>query len=606
MSSEVLQRLLKSIGADQEPRNTKAGKVWAETAGVSEGEELLRIRALPRRRWQDDPALNDLVDIQTKRFLRDNPEDPTARLLPHQAVGLAEFELYGHLTAVWGVGEGKTLLSALLPTVAEAKRPLLLLPPPLIEKTRKEFRTLSKTWRLHPAVQFFSYNKISLRTYKHFLTEGRYDLVIADESYEIKNPKSGRSQRLEQYLLEVAPEVKFVPMTGTPGDSTINDYAHYFYWCAREASPLPAPGSWELIQWCQATDETVREMRRKPGALTQFSDGDQSLDAVRNGIGKRLEETPGFVYKRTGSVNCSLVVDTWVHDKYSAHTDELFEYVRDSGDELPDGRVLETGLDRFNFFATLALGFYRIIDPAPPEDWRAARRALRAFVNECLDDSSLAFETAGEVTHALSEGTLDSCGIYEAWLEIEPSFKPVSKTEWFTTEVIEIITEWMKDNDALVWTAFPAFGRALSKHSGRPFFHHGGVSLTHGNVEYYTGTDSVILSTQSNFKGRNLQDRWSKNLIIGGSAKADLLEQQIGRTHRQGQKADAVNVQFFAGSIENIEALDRARRRARIDQSLGRNHGSKLIVCDFIGATVEDVVRQYKGPRWTKPQKQEK
>lgn len=596
--TDTLRTLLSKIGAEDAPRNTKAGQILAQE-GVSEGPELLRIRALPRRRWQDDPALDELVDEMTRRYKRPNAEDPNARLLPRQAVGLAEFELYGYVAAIWGVGKGKTLLSGLLPTAAEAKRPLLLLPATLIEKTRKEFKKLSKTWRIHHAITLFSYNKVSLRSYKHFLTEGQYDLVIADEAYEIKNPKSGRSQRIGDYCTEH--HVPFVPMTGTPGDSTVGDYAHYYYWCANENSPLPEPGSWELVQMRQATDETVREMRRRPGALAQFSGGNPDIDAVRAGIGQRLEETPGFVYDRDEDVNNSLVIDALVHDDYSSAVDELFAFVRDSDDELPDGRVLDTPLEKYNFFATLNLGHYRIIDPPPPAEWRAARKAFRSYVNECLDDNNLDFETAGEVTYALDQGELTGDGgVYAAWREIEPSFKVISRVEWFTDEVVQLLTEWMNRHNALVWTPYPAFGRALAKASGRPFFHHGGVSLTHGNIEHYTGTDSVILSTQSNYMGRNLQDRWSKNLIVGGSAKADLLEQQIGRTHRHGQKADVVEVTFFVGSVENTEAIDRARRRARIDQSLGRNRSSKLLVCDWLVPETQEVLRAHTGPRWRK------
>ena len=157
------------------------------------------------------------------------------------------------------------------------------------------------------------------------------------------------------------------------------------------------------------------------------------------------------------------MIDAWVHDKYSSVVDELFEFVRESDDELPDGRVLDTQLEKYNFFATLNLGYYRIIDPPPPTEWRAARQAFRSYVNECLDDQSLDFETAGEVTYALDQNELDSCGVYEAWKDIEPSFKPFSKVEWFTNEVVDLLAEWMSENDALVWTPFTAFGRAISK-----------------------------------------------------------------------------------------------------------------------------------------------
>ncbi len=597
--SDILTKLLHKIGAGEQPRTTKAGRLFSDNEGVLEGPELLRIRALPRRRWQDDPQLDELVNEQTKRFKREGAEDPDARLFPVQAVALAELELYRRLTAIVSVGGGKTLLAALIPTVLGAKRPLLLVPANLVEKSRREMKTLSKTWCVHPAIQIVSYEKLSIRQYKTVLQDGRYDVVVADEAFSIKTPDSGRTKRLMEYL-ETNPDVIFIGMTGTPGDSTIRDYAHYFTAAGREHTPLPRPGSYELLQWTQALDEKTREIRRSPGTLSQFADGNHELDAVRAAVGTRFEETPGFVYHRDASVNCSLVLDSWIHNDYSQTIEDVFEYVREHEDELPTGQVIDTPLERYNLFATMNLGFLRVIDPKPPEEWRATRKAYRSFVNECLDDESLGFDTAGEVTHACREGELGSFGLWEAWAEIEPTFKPVSKTEWISDEIVQLIAEWMKKNDALVWTPFPAMGRALAKVSGKAFFHRQGISLTHGNIEAYTGTESAIVSTQSNYMGRNLQDRWSRNLVLGAPAKADTFEQLIGRTHRTGQKADVVDVKFFCGSIENLDALDRARGRARIDRDMGRNRSSKLLMCDWLCPSTVEVLAKHKGPRWNK------
>jgi len=423
---------------------------------------------------------------------------------------------------------------------------------------------------------------------------------MADESHMVKSPKSGRTLRVGDYVQEHF--VPFVPFTGSPGDSSLSNMAHYLYWSQGENSPLPEGGSWELIQWCQATDESVRELRRKTGALSQFSDGNPELGAVREGIGRRIEETPGVVYHRHASVDCSLYIDAWVYDGFSSKIDEQFEHVRETGDELMDGRVIDTPLELHNLFATLALGFVRVIDPPPPAEWRAARKAHRKYVNEVLLDRSMGFETGGEVEDALRAGELDQRA-WLAWQEIEPSFKPVSRVEWFSHEAVDLFTDWMNKHDnTLVWVAFPALGRALAKASGRPFFHRSGVSLTHGSIEGYDNNDTVIVSTASNGTGRNLQ-RWAKNLIIGGAAKADTLEQQIGRTHRTGQTADAVEVTFFVGSVENLEALDRARGRALIDQQMGRNHSSKLLACDWLVPETHEVLRKHTGPRWRKKSK---
>ena len=119
-------------------------------------------------------------------------------------------------------------------------------------------------------------------------------------------------------------------------------------------------------------------------------------------------------------------------------------------------------------------------------------------------------------------------------------------------------------------------------------------------LEAYEGTDSVILSTKSNYMGRNLQDRWHKNLIVGPPGKADTQEQLIGRTHRTGQKSDIVEVSYFLGSVESAESVDRARARAEIDKRLGRNHASKLLLCDWLVPDIEGLIKARNNPRWRK------
>lgn len=587
----ILQKTLKGMNAGQLSRATTAGRMWAEMEGVEEGPEFLRIRALETRDWEQDPDLAEIVALMNERFLR--PGKP-GTLLPWQAVALAEASLYGRLYTVASVGAGKTLLSMLLPLALGAKRPLLLTFANLVPKTIREFHELSSTWHASQNQKVLSYEKLSIEKYKNFLTQFQPDVIVCDESHALKARDVGRTKRLDKYL-EAHPSTVFVPLTGTPGDDTLNAFSHILAWSLREHSPLPR-GGFEQLQWSQALDEKVT-LRRAVGALRQFATSDE-LDDVRAGVGRRIETTPGVTYYRKSSVNCSLYIDAVQNTAKCPDMDAIFAHVRKHGDELPDGRVLETPIERHLTFQTLNLGFYRFIDPPPPAEWRGARKDYTAFVNDVLDQKNSPFETEGEVKRACELGQIDSYGTWETWRDIQPTFVPHHKVEWFSTLALDTIKEYMQAHKCLVWTSFPAFGRALAKHTGKPFYHHKGVALGVGMIEDHPKEESVILSSQANAFGRNLQ-LWSHMLLSDCPTKADKLEQMIGRCHRQGQQADAVKVTVYYGSVENAECLERARSRAQFDRDMGRNQGSKLLLNDWCVPELASV-SAHGGPRWRK------
>jgi hypothetical protein len=248
---------------------------------------------------------------------------------------------------------------------------------------------------------------------------------------------------------------------------------------------------------------------------------------------------------------------------------------------MPDGRVIETPIERYQLLATLPLGFVRVLDPPPPDDWRAARKIWTAFANQVIDQDIPGLDTPGAVALACENGTVDSQGLYEEWKDIKPSFEPNPVEVWFDDTALNHVTKWMADNDGVVFCPFPAFGHRLSEVSGRPFYHNLG-RCKGVSIEQHPGTDSVIAATGSNYKGRNLQHKWSKMLILGSGSSSVVLHQQIGRCHRTGQRADAVEVEFFIGSTEDLRAVWKARARATYDKSLGVNESHKLKLGDFL------------------------
>ena len=427
-----------------------------------------------------------------------------------------------------------------------------------------------------------------------YIAEG----LVVHNCHLFKSPKSGRTKRLDRYL-KAHPECVFVPLTGTPGDDSIKNIAHIQRWVhGADNSPLPTDYL-ETEHWSQCLDSKVIR-RRAPGALVFFSKGAEDLDDVRRGVGARISETPGNVYDRSETdAQCSLYLEPLQFDGYPVSTEQTFQHVRETGDQTPDGRILETPIEAYLLYQTMALEFYHIIDPPPPPEWRQARKDWTGFVRDILGQTKLGLDTPLQVGQLCHRNELDSQGAYERWKALEPTFKPNSKTVWFGQAAVEFIADWMLKNHAIVWVEYPCVGNKLKELTGLPFFHAQGVDQKLGSIETFEGKTSAILSRQANFLGRNLQNRWNRMLFTTPPSKSDILEQALGRLHRQGQQADEVEAFFFLGSIENLESLYKARARAEFDRDYGRSESNKLLTSDWCLPTFEDASR-LTGARWKK------
>lgn len=588
----LLAQLLKDAGLENAPRSTVAGR-FLSAEGVYRGPEFERIAALPRWSWRDAQDLEELQEEMTRRFRK--PEgDGKLNLL--QAVGLYCYIVYGRLCVVANVGTGKTLLSALVPTAGNHTRPLHITYAKLQRKTQKEFAVLSKNWRVHPDFTFISAEKLSRAESADFLAELDPDVVLVDESHLFKSARSGRSKRMSRHL-KSHEHCKFVPLTGTPGDDSIQNVSHIQEWVHRDGSPLPRTYN-ELLQWSQALDPVVT-LRRNTGVLEEFlPEGcPATLENVRKAVGTRCEQTQGNVFHRNNSeVQCSLYLDAVISNDYPQVVEDFFGHVR-KHETAPDGREFEE-IQVHNALVTGSLGFYRVFKEQPPKDWRLARAEWRRFVSEICSRTKYELDTPHQVAKLCRNGQLDSAGVFDRWVEIAPTFTSETETIWFDDTAVKFAAEWLHEHEQTVWTPFPEFGKLLSEKSDRKFFHRQGL-CGKLSIEDYDGKEGCILATQSNYLGRNLQDRYSQALVFGVSGRADVLEQQAGRFHRQGQKSESVEIIFYLGSIENYEALMRARERAKYDATMNRNERSKLLTCDWLVPDWSEISK-LTGPRWKK------
>lgn len=552
-----------------------------------------RISNLPRRRWTAE-QMDSCAAWYTSKLR--NPGG-TMSLRPLQAVALHETASVGGLLGPLRVGAGKTLYSLLAPKVLNAVRPVLLLPAALIEKTKRELGLLMVHWAIPRNIQLQSYEMLSRVSAARFLEIARPDVIIADEAHRLKNHRAGVTRRVARYMHD-NPQTRFVAISGTLIKDDISNFAHLARWALKSSAPVPLDEG-ELMEWSQCLGKQSNPLvQLNPGPLLHLAapedigPADDALDVARKGFRRRLLDTPGVVSSGNEQVSCSLyvrAVDYSVNDA----TESNFRKLRADW-ETPDGWALSQAVDIWRHARELALGFHYVWDPRPPEEWLNARRTWAAFVREVIG-SSKSLDTELQVSQAHS-----TAPEWRVWERVRPTFQIQPKAIWHDNSALELCGKWALKDPGIVWVEHAFFGHELSRLTGLQYYGEQGLNASGQPIERADPRQSVIASARANSTGRNLQ-AWYRNLITSPPAGAPSWEQMIGRTHRDGQAADAVEVDTLLGCREHWEALERATEAARMTE-LTIGHSQKLLLADVAGWPSEGEIRlrARRSERWTR------
>ncbi len=587
LSCRLAERLLARTGKSLSDlrSNSKVGQSF-RASGVRACSEFERIKALPRRDWEKDPDLPEVIDGWTREL---KTSSGTMVLRPQQAAVLTELHDFGCSLAAAKVSAGKTLLSFLSPTVIQAKRPLLLVPAKLVGKTQKDFRELAEHWNGCRTVEILSYEKLSLNKWSDFLERFQPDLIIADEAHKLRSLKSARTKRVKRYMKE-HPETVFLPLSGTLKKKSILDYAHIAEWALKELSPVPRNWS-SLDEWRRAIDEDMKEDERMPlGVLSFF--GGPALQDCRDGYAGWQAQTPGWVSFTSGGVNCSLILSGERFDGFPAHVDDKFEALR-ADYQTPDGETFLEPQKLWQYLRQCSLGFWYRLDPKPPEEWKLARKAWGQFCRDIISQGRAGLDTELQVALGCAQGRVVDNGLHAKWKSIRGIYDPEKHkhTEWFDYSVVDRCERYLKEEGGIVATPFVAFGEEMRRR-GWPYFHEVGCDKKFGSIADYKGGPCVV-SSDSVREGFNLQDRWNSMMIVGGIGDHVALEQLIGRIHRSGQEADEVEVTFLYGALESLDCLWKARRQAKFAD----DPEHKLLISAWLVDSEEDAT-EWSGPRW--------
>lgn len=521
--------------------------------------------------------------------------------------------MYGGLFAPIGVGEGKTLVTLLLPVVMRAQRPLLLLPGGLVEKTQRDRLRYSRHWQIPNTLRVFSYDMLGRVEAVDELETYQPDLIIGDEIHRLKNKRAARTRRVARYMVN-NPTTMFAGLSGSIMDRSLHDFAHILLWCLKFGAPIPK-SSEEIEEWAQVLDVGVNPWERpSAGALLEFCepadtrDGDFAAPehvAARRGFCRRLTQTPGVVATvgEGEHIGASIYIRGIVQ-KAAPVTEHNFLILRGDGSgnldtefpgwQTPDGWELTSAAEVWAKAQELALGLHYIWDPRPPLEWREARREWDKFVRETIARSRT-WDSPLHVANAVDAGHLKDGGRLERWRKIEPTFAPNVVPIWHDDSALKVCAKWA-ETPGIIWTGHNFFAERLSQVTGLPYFAQGGFAADGRYIEDCKPGSSAIVSIDANREGKNLQEIWSRNLIVCPPSSGQWCEQTIARTHRTGQKADEVIVDILIGCRENYDAILSALDGARAVQDM-TGKKQKLLLATVELPTVEEIDAM-RSPRW--------
>lgn len=534
---------------------------------VSGSADLERILGLPYREVTEETKAQ-LVEVVTNHF---RLPGSTATLKPVQAWALYEMSRLGGLLGPIGVGHGKTLLNILAPmAVPNCRLAVLLLPPALKAQMSENWAHWAKHFRVpnlsghgtydktRPSVVIISYYELQNAKATTLLESICPDLIVADEAHNLRHKKSARTGRVLRYLA-VHPQTRVCAWSGTLTNKSILDYAHLSAICLKSGSPLPV--HWATAEeWSNALDSRPRGMPSPAGALSKLCPNGETL---REGFRKRLLGTPGVVATQGASVDCSLYILERKIETPSSISEAL-KKLRSTWDR-PDGEKLKEGTAVAACARQLASGFYyrweypRKEPKALIDKWLEVRANYNSEIRAMLKnpkphlDSEQLLRNAAQRHIDKYEGPLPKweSEYYAEWQATKDTVRPITVPVWVSDYLLEDCAR--AEKGSLIWYEHDAFAPRLAQYVHT-------FAAGDDSVRQEKGDRTVALSLLSHGTGLELQ-RFSNNVVANYPTATKLWEQFIGRTFRQGQKADEVLVQVYRHTPE----LRKAFRTAKAD-----------------------------------------
>ena len=490
-----------------------------------------------------------------------------------------------------GVGGGKTLISLLLPTILRCRRPGLLVPSKLREKTHRALPEIRRHWRVRSDLLVHTYEEVSTRP--EMLSDLGVDLWVCDESHRLARISAGRTRRVVRFA-RMRPECRWVFLSGTFDKRGPRDSAHLVEMSLREGSYLPTNdgelGSWEQVLSSRGSPEasdwgTFRPLVDAWGEdLVRWdrSAADRT-QLCREALERRVWSCPGVVTQHVMSCDASILIRRVTRPASAEVSGAIMSLEATKKIPGSGGVSVVSDQDMARVSDTLSLGFYyrwcweRTRAGKPDQVWIGARCVWSGELSDYLvptgQGDRCGVDTPGHVAVLASQDSaLLPRSLVEAWrrwdavrgryriqylddvqtgggdCEVVP-VEPV----WLTGEVIEWMAAEFGDPGTVVWYRHRAVAAALREAGMRVF--------VRGQVPPNDGV-SCALSEYVHGEGHDLYS-FGRGVIPCPPPNGAQIEQLIGRIHRPGQRRDEVQVDLWTHTERLAGAVRRAVEDAR-------------------------------------------
>ncbi len=473
-----------------------------------------------------------------------------------------------------GVGEGKTWVSFLAGQVFQVSRSLVVTENRLMRKTYEEFDELAEHFYA-PMPHVTSYYALSVDRDDRILNDFQPQLIILDEAHHLRHGKSSRNRRLMRYL-QSRPTTRVVTMTATLFRRNIEDAYWLLYLALRSYNPIPPKHNTRAA--LGAVMDAIKADPPPEAAVTcrPFIDaygtwtGDVRYD-MRRAFQARLDTIPGVTLSRAPRIPVNITMVRW----RTKRTPEVKEALRNLSNswELPDGTRLTDAKDYARHANTLSLGFYyRYEWGSTPEPIVAAYEEARLNWTKAIDGYLSNTNIKGSDSRLLVCQKLDGGRgprslrqVYRTWNHWRERQKPpVRHTVWVDDgAMLQRVVDGAQalyDEPILLWYKSKGVEAKLREL---------GVPVGDGGADPRFEDGTVALSQRKYGTGRNLP-AFGVSFLIEPLRPGDAMEQLIGRTHREGQERDNVDVVVNTTTHYQHATLAKCIQDARFQQDVTR------------------------------------
>jgi|GEM_PF-3273782 len=409
------------------------------------------------------------------------------------------------------------------------------------------------------------------------------ELIICDEVHRIKNRRAARTRRLMDYITNKQPLL--AALSGTITSKSIMDYQHLIRYALDEHSPVPRIIAMAQ-DWAGILDTEVQPSENQLKILQPLRKWAQrnfptepfpfTVAGMRKSFKQRLHSAPGVVASFESGIGTSLIF----HNKPAPQPGEpLMELIKKVEEDwkTPNGDEIDFGIHKFKWLYELSSGFYNQLI-WPSEEALAERKKIslpeaKSILERAKEHHAATQEYAAELREYLKNphpeadtpmlvgleiskngGRRVGSTLANLWRKVK-SLDFEGRPERDQSQVriddfkIQEAIRWAQQvkGGALLWIYHQEMGRwlveAMREAGLEPLYAPAGA---HGNRVILNPKNQgrlIVASISAHGEGKNLQ-AFQEQYFLQWPRSAKVAEQVLGRTHRQGQKADTLVVEM--------------------------------------------------------------